>query len=60
VQNGVTRSRWVVEFDSDFEELEGTVKVEIFAPDQNPLHPTEPPFITLSSTFEGQRVTVED
>ena len=60
VQNGVTRSRWVVEFDKHFEELEGTVEVEIFAPDQNPLHPTEPPFFTLSSTFEGQRVTVAD
>jgi hypothetical protein len=60
VQTGVTRSRWVVEFDSDFEALEGTVEVEIFAPDQNPLHPTEPPFFTLSSTFEGQRVTVDD
>ena len=60
VQNGVTRSRWVVTFDSDFKKLEGTVEVEIFAPDQNPLHPTEPPFIKLSSTFEGQRVTVDD
>lgn len=58
VQTGVTRSLWVVEFDSDFEELEGTVVVEIFAPDQNPLNPTQPPFVTLSSTFEGQRVTV--
>ena len=44
VQNGVTRSHWFVEFDSDFENLEGTVEVEIFAPDQNPLNPTEPPF----------------
>ena len=60
VQNGVTRSRWVVTCDSDFKKLEGTVEVEIFAPNQNPLHPTEPPFFTDSSTFEGQRVTVDD
>ena len=27
---------------------------------QNPLAPTESPFVTLNSTFEGQRVTVDE
>ncbi len=42
-----------------FHRIEGSQVGEAFFPEQNPLAPTEPPFATFSSTFQGQRVTID-
>ena len=42
-----------------FHRVHGSQEGEAFFPEENPSEPTEPPFATFSSTFEGQRVTLD-
>jgi len=57
---GFGRSTFDVEFDSGFDSLSGTVFVEIFSSDQDPLDPNATPIETFGPTnFTGRRIKAE-
>lgn len=60
VFTGFGRSTFNVEFAKGFDTLVGTVLVEIFGPDQDPLDPLAAPIETFGPIdFEGRRITAQ-
>lgn len=57
---GFGRSSFDIEFQKGFDTLLGTVFVEIFSPEQDPLDPNAIPIRTFGpSQFSGRRITAE-
>jgi hypothetical protein len=55
---GTARAHYVLEFDEDFQTVEGTVEGEVFEPGVDPLHPGEAaPIAQFTDEFTAQRIS---
>ena len=51
-------NNYIITFDPGFQEISGTSFGAGWPPDVNPLHPVGEPLFEVSSSFDGERVTV--
>lgn len=61
--NSITSVVYTMIFSDDrrgkYQSIIGSQVGEVFSPEESPLNTTEPPLATFSSTFEGQRLTID-
>jgi hypothetical protein len=58
VLESLVRLRGTIRFSDDYVYIDGDFFIDIFAPDQNPLHDI-PPLLTLPGTATGERLRVQ-